>query len=323
MKTQRLRIHLDEDITLCCEQHQVAERIALERRYLPSGARLPPVILVHGFAQNRFTWDCSQRSMQNYLAAQGFDVWNMELRGHGNSTGQGAESFSEYVKDMIDVAHYIDEPAFWVGHSLGGATVYASATQMNPLKCRGIIGIAALYHFGNNPIIRQLCHLTQFLGRLPLIGNLQVRTRMGGVLLSKLYGISDVVGYTFPLSGWWPGTVEPELFDERMRLGMDWTSVQVWKEMAAWGTQQAFPYAKEWSQLDIPLLVLLGDKDHLLTIRDGRPAYLESGSKDKTLVIFDDFKHESHYGHLDIILGKKAPQYVWPTLSDWLKAHSL
>ena len=78
-------------------------------------------------------------------------------------------------------------------------------------------------------------------------------------------------------------------------------------------------YAKQWKELDIPLLVALGDKDHLLTIRDGRPAYIESGSTNKELIIFDDFHHESHYGHLDIILGKKAPKYVWPKISSWIQ----
>ena len=262
--------------------------------------------------------------MANYLVSLGYDVWNMELPGHGRSRSKdsmGAERFDDYIQAMITVAQYIKEPAFWIGHSLGGATIYSAACQMQPLKTRGIIGIGALYHFGNNPIIQSICHMTQFLSRIPILGSVRVRTQKGGLLLSKLYSISDVVGYTFPLSGWWPGTVEPELFAERMRLGMDWTNVEIWKEMSKWGVTRTFPYAEKWHQLDMPLLVALGDKDHLLTIKDGRPAYEESGSSDKGLIIFDDYHHETHYGHLDIILGKKAPVHVWPKLHDWMQKH--
>ncbi|MEC7986027.1 MAG: alpha/beta fold hydrolase [Myxococcota bacterium] len=318
----RQRIEGEEWISLRKEVILLPGPIALERKHLPSGPTLPPVILVHGFAQNRYTWDCSQRSMSNFLAAQGFDVWNMELRGHGRSrdaNSKGAESVDDYLQDLILVANFIEQPAFWIGHSLGGATIYRTACTMLPLKCLGIIGIGAIYHFGNNPVIRVLCHLTNRLVRASFLSDLQIKTRLGGDLLAKLYGISDVVGYTFPLSGWWPGTVEPDLLRERMKRGMDWTSVEVWKEMSRWGTQEHFDYHQTWKQLDIPLLVILGDKDHLLTPRDGRPAFDESGSTDKEILLLDDFHHETHWGHLDIILGKHASKYVWEPISSWMK----
>lgn len=324
-ETLKQRVNGEEWVTLERSVHYVNGKIALERKHLKTGPTRPPVILVHGFAQNRYSWDCSQRSMANYFVSLGYDVWNMELPGHGRSrspTSIGAESFSDYARAMIQVAEYIEEPAFWIGHSLGGATIYSAASNMKPLKTRGIIGIGALYHFGNNRIIRAICHLTKILSQIPLLGGARIKTQAGGQLLSSLYGISDVVGYTFPLSGWWPGTVEPDLFEERMRLGMDWTNVEIWKEMAEWGLKQEFPFAKSWSELDVPLLVALGDKDHLLTIRDGRPAYTESGSSDKELIVFDDYTHETHWGHLDIILGKYAPKFIWPHIHDWMNARS-
>src|SRR5262245_30265595 len=43
------------------------------------------VLLLHGFAQNRYTWHTSQRSFSAYLADEGFDVFAGELRGHGRS----------------------------------------------------------------------------------------------------------------------------------------------------------------------------------------------------------------------------------------------
>lgn len=325
-KLVRQKIHKEEEIELQVSVHILEQGISLERKHLPTGPTKPPVILVHGFAQNRYTWDCSSRSMANYLVSLGYDVWNMELPGHGRSQipqSKGGDSFESYVQAMTHVAAYIEEPAFWIGHSLGGATVYAAATRVEPKYIRGVIGIAALYHFGNNPITNIICRITKRLTVFPLINSIRVRTKNGGLLLSKLYGITDVVGYTFPLSGWWPETVEPALFEERMRLGMDWTNVHIWKEMSQWAINKEFPFAKKWNTLDIPLLVALADKDHLLTIRDGRPAFEESGSTDKELIIFDDYHHETHWGHLDIILGKKAPYFVWPKIHEWMNKRIL
>ncbi|MAA77997.1 MAG: hypothetical protein CL916_01960 [Deltaproteobacteria bacterium] len=315
------KINGDTSIELLLYVHTLNNGISVEQKHRLDGPTKPPVILVHGFAQNRFTWDCSTRSMTNYLASLGYDVWNVELPGHGRSKipqNKSGDSFSSYVQALIDVAKYIEKPAFWIGHSLGGATVYAAASMIERSYLLGIIGLAALYHFGHNPITNIVCRITQKITSFPAINDIRIKTKHSGLLLSKLYGLTDVVGYTFPLSGWWPETVEPDLFEERMRLGMDWTNVQIWKEMSGWALQKRFPYADQWKKLDVPLLVALGDKDHLLTIRDGRPAYHESGSSDKEIIIFDDYHHETHFGHLDIILGKKAPKHVWPYLHNWM-----
>src|SRR5688572_9129836 len=59
--------------------------LSLVRKHLPGGPLLPPVLLVHGFAQNRYSWHTSRRSMSAWLAERGFDVWTLELRGHGLS----------------------------------------------------------------------------------------------------------------------------------------------------------------------------------------------------------------------------------------------
>ncbi len=294
--------------------------LGLVRKHLPGGATAPPVLLVHGFAQNRYSWHTSTRSMSAWLAAQGFDVWNLELRGHGRSHTpgrQGAERFADYVEDVLQAAAHIG-PAFWIGHSLGGAALYGAASQASvpPL---GVIGVGALYTFAqHNPAIRALCEVTWRLRHTPLMGAVQIRTRLGGRLISRLYSLTDIAGYTFPISGWWPGSIEPALLRERLTIGFDWTSITVWQEMSRWGVSGTFDYDADWQKLDVPLLVLLGDKDHLLPPGDGRVAYDRSGSTDKTLVVLDDFHNEVHWGHLDLILGRSARKHVWRAVAQWM-----
>jgi polyhydroxyalkanoate synthase subunit PhaC len=299
--------------------------LALVRKRKP-GPIGPPVLLVHGFAQNRYSWHLSGRSLTAWLADRGYDTWNLELRGHGRSRevaadqAVGAEEFADYVQDIVRVAEALPGPAFWIGHSLGGAALYGAATEARgEAQPRGVIGIGALYRFGQaNKLLNALGRLTHGARNKAWVPALQVRSKLAGRLLGRLYGISDIAGYAFPISGWWPGSVEPELLSERLERGFDWTSVRVWQEMSRWAAEDVFEYDEAWQSTDVPLLVLLGDEDHLMPPADGRSAFDQSGSSDKTMLVFDDYHHETHWGHLDLILGKLAPRHVWPVIADWM-----
>ncbi|MFZ5478857.1 MAG: alpha/beta fold hydrolase [Myxococcota bacterium] len=291
--------------------------LSFVRKYVREDA--PKVVLVHGFAQNRYTWHGSRRSISAWLAAEGFDVWNLELRGHGRSRGgDGSVDFSTYVDDVARVAAALGEPAFWVGHSLGGAVIYAGATR-SPM--RGVVGMGALYRFAQaNRALKLLCRLSRQVAGRNLLGALNVRTRLAGKLLGRLYAVSDVAGYAFPISGWAPGSIEEDVLAERLEHGFDWTAANVWLDMARWGSGARFEWADDWQKTDVPLLVMAGDLDHLMLPPDARAAFDESGSRDRTWALFDDYATGLHWGHLDLITGKDAPRHTWRVLRDWLSA---
>ncbi len=295
------------------------------RKTLPDGPDKPPVLLVHGFAQNRYSWHTSRRSMSTWLAGQGWDVWNLELRGHGKSrglapeahVGLGAEQFSDYVEDVARVAGLLGPQTFLVGHSLGGAACYGAATEA---RVAGVVGIGALYGFGgHNWALNLLGRLTHKLDPLIRASNLTIRTRGAGHLIGWLYQGTDIAGYTLPIHGWWPGSVERDLLEERLVRGFDWTSVTVWLEMSRWAATGQFDFAEAWSETDVPLAVVVGDKDALMPLGDARRAFDESGSRDKVLKIFEPYDHAVHWGHLDLILGRHAPRETWPWIDAWLR----
>lgn len=337
-QAQAERLSEERVVQLTDEQHEVDlhkevwrvdgdSPVALVRKHLPGGPTRPPVLLVHGFAQNRYSWHTSRRSMSAWLAARGWDTWNLELRGHGRSRkagAQGAEQFADYLVDLRRAAAVLPEPAFWVGHSLGGCACYAAAAALaaegGPLP-RGVVGIGALYHFAQaNWALRLLGRITHAVRDAPWMSALQVRTRLAGWLLGRLYGVSDVAGYAFPISGWWPGSIEPDILQERLTRGFDWTSVKVWQEMARWASTAEVEWDADWARADLPLLVIAGDEDHLVPPADARAAYDRSGSSDKTWLLFDDWHHEAHWGHLDLVLGRLAPRHVWPAIDEWMAA---
>jgi polyhydroxyalkanoate synthase len=321
-ETLEQRVHADATLRVRRERLRVGGRVGVVRKHA-AGRTHPgtPVVLVHGFAQNRYTWHTSRRSFSAWLAGEGFDTWNMDLPGHGASRGSGSEDMDAYVQSVVDVVHAAERATgrapFLIGHSLGGAVTYAAATRT---RVRGVVGIGALFRFAAaNPAIRALCHLTEAV-RLGPLGALNVRTRLAGRLLARLYSLSDVAGYTLPVSGWAPGSFEEEVLAERLERGFDWTSANVWFEMARWGARGRFPHEDAWATTDVPLLVTAGDLDHLALPAEARLAHDLSGSGDRTWHAFDLETTGHRWGHLDLVLGRHAPAHVWPVLRDWMAA---
>lgn len=296
------------------------------------------VVLLHGFGQNRYSWHLSSRSFANHLAQQGFDVFNLELRGHGRSRIAGSQypgAFEDYVE--IDAAAGIDaaiamsghSKVFVMGHSLGGAIAYAAAAGA-PEKIAGVITIGGVFRFGHGqPIFKVLSRLYR-LGRFPLD---PVAKRIpyvpvdlaGRILLAAKHVVDHPAFLRSPLMVWVPRSVEFAVLEERLNKGMDRTGFAVLRRMIEWaatgkfvGATPGVDYGGRFSALDLPLLVISGTKDMLCTPKDCVAAYDQSASADKTYFNFGPRQGGYHWGHIDLIFGKRAPEFVWPMIADWM-----
>jgi pimeloyl-ACP methyl ester carboxylesterase len=80
----------------------------------------PAVVLAHGGGQTRHSWGGTAAA----LSSRGHRVVSIDLRGHGDSAWDphGDYSMSAYRDDAVAVAEWLDQPAAWVGASLGGMT---------------------------------------------------------------------------------------------------------------------------------------------------------------------------------------------------------
>lgn len=315
-RTARLRIR---SLELPAEKGEPP--LAIEQITPPDGPTRPPVVLVHGLAQNRHTWRIPGRSMAGALAERGYDVLNLELRGHGNSRRYGAGNatcFDDYTRDLLRVLARCGEPAFVVGHSLGAAVCLDAAARA---PVRGVVHLAGVYRFaGANRTLRGLARASLALERLLLLPRLRLHTRWAGDLIGRLYALTDIAGYGAPIAGWAPGSIERDLLETRLRLGFDWTSIEVWLEMCRWAAGEPFEPGARFCAIDVPLLVVVGDRDPLVRPPDARALYDASCSSDRTFLLMEPFEHGVHWGHIDLILGARAPVEVWPRVADWLDA---
>ena len=143
-----------------------------------------------------------------------------------------------------------------------------------------------------------------------------------GELAAPMVKGVDVAMHVLPFAGWVPGSVEHHLIQERIRKGFDWVSVEIWLEMASWTKHAKFPYQQSFRETDTPLLVIAGDRDKLLSADEARACFEESGSSDKTFRLFEKSVDGMHWGHLDLVLGKHAPEIVWPEILEWMRERS-
>jgi len=309
-----------------------AHPIAVVRKRLADGKPHAPVILVHGFGQNRYAWHLPERSFVNHLAESGFDVFNVDLRGHGRSAELGADR-STGVDDYIrtDLPAAIDlalersgfDKTFLIGHSLGGICV-ASAAARDPGRVAGVVTLGPPHllgrgHFVLGNVLRAAGHTVGSLGmfrgsqvRLPvdLIGKAVHATRFAwDSRLSPL-----------PIQAWKPGRFsrgELRNYIERSFDGASFGTLHDLMELATSGNLTSsidgVSYTKLCERSALPLLTVSGSSDLLANPGSVKPLIERSHSQDKTYAKVDA-------GHGDMLVGTQAPETTWPLVSNWMRA---
>jgi len=307
--------------------------LALERLHLGKKARHNvPVILCHGLVVNNHFMNLSEKhSLAKYLAREGFDVWNLSLRGIGRSLNPlkgGPKSWT--LDDMIEndlpaVISYVRKEngssrVFWVGYELGALLLYGYLEKKGSSGITGLVSIGAPVTFSHpqQEPMKKLLKLdekptwkkiflylnTPTLGRwlIPLVPKLErifynpenmedgIKARLLEVALAK---------------------TNPGVLDHLLLM------IKQGEFVSADGD---FNYRKNLSKIRIPILLIGGEKDALAPPEAMRIVHRGVGSKDRTLKIFGAKPKESAaYGHLDLILGKKAKEEIFPVVGRWLK----
>jgi polyhydroxyalkanoate synthase len=287
-----------------------------------------PVLLVHGFGQNRHAFHLPSRSFVNYLARAGFDVFNLDLRGHGRSrtlSSARAKNVGDYVEE--DLPSAIREASrlsgnrsvFLIGHSLGGLISYAVAPAMRD-SVAGIVTLGSPYHFARGSLeLQAVAVLVRALrvARVRSVGA-PVAMRVIASAMRKFRVMTDGP-LPMPLRGWRPSAIEPHVLDEHLRLAFDYAGLDEILAMFDWANAKRFggereEYVEQFESLDIPLLVIAGDDDELAPPQSVRPAFVRSASLDKTY-------RSLPFGHVDMLVGRDAPKSTWPLVERWLTAH--
>jgi alpha-beta hydrolase superfamily lysophospholipase len=299
--------------------------LAMVRKRAAAGAGTrAPVLLVHGFGQNRYAWHLPARSFANHLARAGFDVFNLDLRGHGRSRDFGARrcrGVEDYVRDDLPAA--VEEiqalsggRAVWIlGHSLGGLVAYASAPTLAG-AVSGIVSIGSPYHFTRGSLtLGALAFVVRAMALAPW-PNAPLPLAPIGATMRVLRRFAESPLYPIPVRGWHAGSCEPHVLEQHLRLAFDRAALAEMLDLFDWAVQRRFggrelDYVERFEKMDLPLLVVAGENDDLAPPASVRPAFARSRSRDKTYRVLP-------LGHIDLLVGRDAPRMTWSLVTGWL-----
>ena len=290
------------------------------------GGTRAPVLLVHGFGQNRYAWHLPSRSLANHLARAGYDVFNLDLRGHGRSRHLGARrcrGVEDYILEDLPTAVAEvralsgQRPVFLVGHSLGGLVSYAAAPALEGAVA-GIVSIGSPYHFTRGSLsLNAIAMLFRAMSvaRVPL-ANLPLPLAPIGITMRMIRRFAESPLYPLPLRGWHAGSCEPHVLEEHLRLAFDRAAIGEMVNMFEWAAQKKFgghaaDYTGRFEKMNVPLLVIAGANDDLAPPASVRPGFQRSRADDKTYRALP-------LGHIDLLVGRDAPLMTWPLVASWL-----
>ncbi|MFL5343700.1 MAG: alpha/beta fold hydrolase [Hyalangium sp.] len=307
--------------------------IAIHARRAPKRRFEEPVLLCHGLAANRFTFDFAPPySVAHYLADAGFDCFSVEWRGTGHSRQPppGRRSTDFTIDDHIlqDAPALLElalketgaKRAFWLGHSMGGLVGYAVAQGPQAPRLAGLLVLGSPVFFKSEPLMRSLL-------------SLGVRAAWPGSFRQEWMSatLAPFLGYVnLPLSELLvnPEHIPPPIQRQVFANMMSSMSRKVLLQFQDWIEHDAFRSYDgqvDWraglSRLTLPVLVMGGSSDRLATAENVRKQYeLLASSSDRTLHVFGrDRGDKMDYGHGDLMFGTGAPLEVYPLIGKWLK----
>lgn len=299
----------------------------------PRPLRVRPVILAHGVATNHLCMDLVEGgSLARHLAAQGFDVWALDLRGHGASrkgpkgSKASKRSFDDYVKHDVPAAiRHVKtqtgaEGVAWVGHSMGGMIAYAYLGN-------GGAGIDALVAIGSPGSLRQHGLIRGAAGMGPLVAVFpQVYSRAFGKFHANVF------------RGWSAFHLDNFVYDRRnltrderkllAATALENFSRSEVRTFSRWVKKERFAsddgsidYAANLSRIRTPALLVSGSADRIVPPSNVQYVMSRLASADKTHRLFGRLSGDARdWGHVDLIAGRLADAEVFPEISAWLDA---
>jgi alpha-beta hydrolase superfamily lysophospholipase len=260
-----------------------------EQTWAAQGKAQAAVVLVHGYGEHIGRYDETGRA----LAAAGFSVRGLDLRGHGQSGGVRGfcNRFDEYLDDVdaiVGRARGEGLPVFLLGHSFGGL--------VSPFY--------ALRHPGN---VAGLVLTSPFWKLALAVPPVKV---VAGKIASRLY---PKLGLPSGLKGA-DVTRDPELaaLYDRDPLNNKNATARWFTETSA--AQESL--LTRAAELTLPVLLLVGEADKIAAASQAPVVFARIGSKDKTLRMLAAQYHE--------VLNEPKPtrEHTVAEIVEWLRVHA-
>jgi pimeloyl-ACP methyl ester carboxylesterase len=293
----------------------------------------PPVLLVHGISSNHRFFDLdAEHSMADWLADRGHDVWLLDLRGHGEArthkdgrlqlTGWRVDDYAHDVAAAVDHVRACTgyETVSYVGHSMGG-----------------MVGSVYLGTYGDDALasVTYLGSPGTFTRDVPMVKLAQTGMAMGGATLvsfdtALLAAASADLGRAririrLQERLYNPENFTPDSIDAMLRAIVSPLSRGEMAHFARMIRRERFTswdgtidWLERLGDVDIPAFLVVGMADRVVA-----PHWVEAyeqafGGLVELLRAGKESGFVADYGHLDLALGERADEEIFPRVEAWL-----
>ena len=288
-----------------------------------------PIILVHGISSNHNFWNLNPRySLALYLQKKGYDVYNIDLRGHGYAThDQKGEkqkqgwSVDDYGSDIHAVVQHIQKvhphkKPFYIGHSLGGLAFISYMAAYGSQNIQGAVIVASPFDFRHPDPILNLAKVGADISIVP------IPTPFFAYVASLFHTTPAYVDNLL----WGADTIDQKIRRELYQKIVSPMTPKELQQISKTLSLEAFSplktpinYQEDLKRHTLPTLFLAGRADRIAPVDRVLGYYEALGSKDKKFLILGKaYGFQVDYGHLDFALAKSAPQEVFPVIEEWI-----
>jgi alpha-beta hydrolase superfamily lysophospholipase len=255
------------------------------RGWLPKQNPSAIIFIIHGLAEHsgRYT------EIANFLVKKTYCVFCHDHQGHGFSGGRRGyiRHFTTYTRDLVSFINITSEkfphiPIFILGHSIGGT-------------------IAIEYCIENQGNIAGLILSAPTLLKGESIKNWQVILVKILSIIAPKAGVDRLDSSTISKD---PAVVNAYRNDKLVYTGK--LSARLGSEILK--TIESLPW--EMIKIKLPVLIMQGSEDKLVSPDGSKKTYQMVSSTDKTLRIYEGLHHE--------IMNEPEKDMVYKDISDWI-----
>ncbi len=244
------------------------------------------IALVHGIAEHSSRY----RYAGEFLARHGYTVYTFDLRGHGRSPGTRIllQHMDEHRDDVAKFLDWVQQeadalPLFLFGHSMGGLVVTYYVLTQRPTFQGVILSAPAIKLDNVSPLLLIVARL-----------------------MAKVMPTLPMRQLEFAAISRDPVVIEENQNDPLIYHG----GIPVITGLAM---ARAVDYVQQhMADFHLPLLLLHGTADRMVTPEGSKQLYARAATADKTLKLYDGFYHE--------LLNEPEKAEILSDILTWLEA---
>jgi len=208
-----------------------------------------------------------------------------------------------------------------IGHSMGGILLLARLAQ-GETDIRSAVAIGSSLDYSRSPSnYHALKRLRWLLGRLPFIPYGPCAKLLSPFSL-RIPNPVDAFNVHFT-------NIDPGLYRRYLASGVDSVPTAVMAELSTAFYDGGLTLGADGERLHpllgrvtTPVLLVGGDRDEQCPPLAVRSTYEALGTPNKEMKILGPQAGQAdHYGHMDLLMGKRAASEVFADLADWLTRH--